>query len=78
MPRPVDQLDYVAKVCRGRDVLDIGCLDATAHAKRDTAHWLHGRIGTVAASVIGVDLSDQLPDGGLVTGPTSAIHRGVT
>jgi 2-polyprenyl-3-methyl-5-hydroxy-6-metoxy-1,4-benzoquinol methylase len=76
MPRPVDRLDYVARVCRGRHVLDIGCLDETAHAKRDTAHWLHGRIGTVAASVIGVDLSDQLPEGGLVTGPSAVIHRG--
>ena len=48
MPRPVDRLDYVSGVCRGHRVLDIGCLDETAHAKRDTAHWLHGRIGTVA------------------------------
>ena len=76
VPRPVDRLDYIAGVCRGRQVLDIGCLDETALAKRDTAHWLHGRIGTVAAGVIGVDLSDQLPAEGLVTGPNSRIHRG--
>ena len=76
MPRPVDRLDYVSGVCRGHRVLDIGCLDETAHAKRDTAHWLHGRIGTVATSVIGVDLSDQLPPQGLVTGPNAVIHRG--
>ncbi|MBS0254994.1 MAG: methyltransferase domain-containing protein [Proteobacteria bacterium] len=76
VPRPVDRLDHIAGICRGRHVLDIGCLDETALAKRDTNHWLHGRIGQVAASVTGVDLSERLPAEGLVTGPNSRIHRG--
>ncbi len=75
-PRPVDRLDTIAGACRGQRVLDIGCLDETAFAKHDTRHWLHGRIGTVAASVVGVDNSDHLPPGGLVTGPTAMIHHG--
>lgn len=76
VPRPVDRLAYIAGACRGRHVLDIGCLDETALAKRDTQHWLHGRIGQVAARVTGVDLSDHLPPEGLVTGPNSRIHQG--
>lgn len=75
-PRPVDRLGYFAKACRGRRVLDIGCLDETALAKRETQSWLHGRIVATAASVIGIDLSSRIPDEGIVTGPNAAIHRG--
>ncbi len=75
-PRPVERVGYVAGLCAGKRVLDIGCLDETALAKRDTAHWLHGRIGTVAASVIGVDFSSQIPPEGLRTGPHTVIYRG--
>jgi hypothetical protein len=76
LPRPVDRLAYAQKVCRDRRVLDIGCLDETAFQKRDTTHWLHGRIAAVARSVTGIDLSDQIPPDGLVTGPRSKIYRG--
>jgi hypothetical protein len=76
VPRPVDRLAYAQAFCRGRRVLDIGCLDETALQKRDTSHWLHGRIATVARSVIGIDLSDQIPADGLTTGPDARIFRG--
>jgi SAM-dependent methyltransferase len=76
VPRPVDRVTFIAELCRGKRVLDIGCLDETALAKRDTADWLHGRIGTVAREVIGIDDSDHLPPEGLVTGPNSRIHKG--
>jgi len=75
-PRPVDRLDYMSEICRGRKVLDIGCLDETAYAKRDTKYWLHGRIGEVAAQVIGIDNSEQIPPEGLATGPHAKIVRG--
>ena len=74
--RPVDRLDYIAEMCRGQVVLDLGCLDETALVKRDTQHWLHGRIAQVAQQVIGVDSSSQIPEAGLVTGPHARIHRG--
>ncbi len=74
--RPIDRLAYIAEACRGKTVLDIGCLDETAYAKRDTEHWLHGRIARVAARVVGVDSSDQIPSEGIVTGPNSIIRRG--
>ena len=74
--RPVERVGLIAELCRGKRVLDIGCLDETALAKRETLHWLHGRIGTVAASVIGIDNSLQIPPEGLRTGANSAIYRG--
>lgn len=73
---PVDRLAYVAERARGRVVLDIGCLDETALAKRDTEHWLHGRIAAVARQVVGVDNSASLPPEGLVSAANARIHRG--
>lgn len=74
--RPVDRLAHIEAWCRDKVVLDIGCLDETALVKRDTQHWLHGRIARVARQVVGVDASERIPEGGLQTGPASRIHRG--
>ena len=76
VPRPVERVGFIAELCRGKRVLDIGCLDETAHKKRDTKDWLHGRIGTVARDVVGIDSSDLLPERGLVTGANSRIFKG--
>lgn len=76
VPRPVDRLAFIAERCCDKVVLDLGCLDETALIKRDSAHWLHGRIAQVARQVVGVDASDQLPPKGLITGPNARIHRG--
>jgi len=74
--RPVDRLDFVADLCRGKVVLDIGCLDETALQKQDTEYWLHGRICSVAREVIGIDSSAGIPPEGLRTGDNSHIVRG--
>ena len=76
VPNPVERVGFIAGLCRGRRVLDIGCLDETALLKRDTSHWLHRRIADVAREVVGIDSSDSLPDEGLVTGPSSRILKG--
>ncbi len=65
---PVNRLDYVVNACEGKRVLDLGALDETARESKSQDNWLHARIGNVAASVIGIDASDQLPPGGLDTG----------
>lgn len=57
-------------------MLDLGCLDATALAKRDTSAWLHGAIAQTARRVLGVDQAADIPDEGIVTGPRSRIVRG--
>lgn len=74
--RPVDRLKYIADLCRGKFVLDIGCLDETALQKRDTVHWLHGRVQTVAREVIGIDSSALIPSEGLRTGANAIILKG--
>lgn len=74
--RPVDRLEFIAGLCRGKIVLDIGCFDETAMAKRDTKHWLHGRLCTVARKVIGIDNSSLIPADGLRAAPNAIIHRG--
>ncbi|MDP1678921.1 MAG: class I SAM-dependent methyltransferase [Candidatus Nitrotoga sp.] len=74
--RPVDRLSYIADLCREKAVLDIGCFDETALAKRDTEHWLHGRIRAQARCVTGVDSSNLIPPEGIRTGGNSIILRG--
>ena len=76
VPPPVERVSFIAGLCRGRRVLDIGCLDETALLKQDTSHWLHRRIGDVAKEVVGIDSSDSLSHDGLVTGPSSRILKG--
>jgi SAM-dependent methyltransferase len=74
--RPVDRVAFISERCRGKRVLDIGCFDETALVKRDTKHYLHGRISAVARQVIGIDSSPQLPREGVQTGSNSRIVRG--
>ncbi len=74
--RPVERVSHIAGACRGKRVLDIGCLDETAFEKRDTQEWLHRRIASVAQTVTGIDLSDSLPEEGLRTAPNAHIHKG--
>jgi SAM-dependent methyltransferase len=73
---PVDRIGWIAEKCRGKVVLDVGCLDETALGKCGTGHWLHERISQLAHRVIGVDNSSRLPEGGWITGPSSRILKG--
>lgn len=74
--RPVDRLSWIAGACIGKLVLDIGCYDETALEKRETVHWLHGRLAHTARQVVGVDNSAKIPPEGLRTAPNAVIHRG--
>ncbi len=76
IPQPVDRLSYIAEACRGKIVLDIGCLDETALVKQDSPYWLHRRISQTAERVIGVDNSRLVPEEGIPTGSNSRIMRG--
>lgn len=76
LPQPVDRLAYIAEACRGKVVLDIGCLDETALVKQDSPYWLHRRISQTARQVIGVDNSRLVPEEGIRTGDNSRIMRG--
>lgn len=74
--RPVDRLDWISSACARQVVLDIGCYDETALVKRDTNHWLHGRLARTAHRVIGVDNSAKIPPEGFRTSDNSHIFRG--
>lgn len=74
--RPVKRLDFIAAQCVAKVVLDIGCFDETALVKRDTPHWLHGRLAAKAKLVVGVDNSVKIPLSGLRTASNAVIYRG--
>ena len=76
MQRPVDRLDFIAGSCADKVVLDIGCFDETALVKRETHHWLHGRLAASAKLVVGVDNSSKIPAEGLRTSANATIYRG--
>ena len=73
--RPVDRLGYIAEACSGRFVLDVGCYDETALEKRGTEHWLHGRILERARRVVGIDISEKIPEEGVASGAHGLILR---
>lgn len=76
VPRPVERVSFIAALCRGKTVLDIGCLDETALAKQETEEWLHRRIAADAREVIGIDSSHRLTKQDIVTGRNSRIIKG--
>ena len=51
------KIAYVVERCRGKSVLDLGCVmhDASLHVSR---YWLHRAIREVAADLVGLDLSE--------------------
>ena len=51
-PRP--RLEMILDACRGRRVLDIGCVDHDENLVA-SEHWLHAKIAAVASSCVGVD-----------------------
>lgn len=74
--RPVDRLNFIVDNCVGKIVLDVGCFDETALVKRETLHWLHGRLAAKAKLVVGVDNSSKIPNEGLRTADNATIYRG--
>lgn len=54
-----DRAEFIVDRCRGRRVLDIGCVAHDVERMKSPA-WLHGRVAAVATSCLGVDV---LPEG---------------
>ena len=77
VPRPVDRIDFIARSCVGKSVLDLGAMDETGFAaKCGRGTWLHEVIAKKATRVVGVDSSASVPEGGLRTAPNAEIRRG--
>ncbi len=75
--RPVDRIPFIAQLCSGLRVLDLGAMDETAwQSKRGGGSWLHEEIARRALRVDGFDNSALVPLAGLATGPSSSIRRG--
>lgn len=52
------KIAFVVKYCKGKDVLDIGCVqhDPDAHRNR---YWVHKAVAAVAKSILGLDLHEE-------------------
>lgn len=62
LQKPKSRRDIVQEFCRGKNVLDIGCVHHQVE-NAESANWLHGNIIEVAASTLGVDyLEDEVKE----------------
>lgn len=52
---PVGKEQFIEQCCRGKSVLDLGCIRHSAEFAATDPNWLHRRIHRVAARVVGVD-----------------------
>lgn len=74
VPSPVDRLDMMSELVRGKRVFDLGALDETAiDAKRGEDNWLHARLCREATWVVGMDNSKCLPAEGMETAANGRI-----
>lgn len=55
---PVSRLALIKSYCRGKTVLDIGCVQHDI-CNVENVNWLHRAIASVAASVVGVDYLEE-------------------
>ena len=52
---PVEKVEIICSYCRGKKVLDVGCVRHSADYALNHPNWLHRKIKEVADSVLGVD-----------------------
>ena len=53
--KPIDREVYISEACRGKSVLDLGCIRHSAEFALKDADWLHKKIKGTAKKVVGVD-----------------------
>ena len=53
--KPVDREAFICEKCRGKTVLDLGCIRHSAEFALTDPGWLHKKILRTATSVVGVD-----------------------
>ncbi len=62
LPRrgPCDRVELLLEFCAEKRVVHVGFVDERRmETKLEEGKWLHGRVATVAASIVGLDLSDE-------------------
>jgi len=53
--KPVNKESFIADMCAGKAVLDLGCIRHSAEFALKDASWLHEKIKAVAKKIVGVD-----------------------
>lgn len=51
----VDKIDFIKNKCKGKSVLDLGCVRHDAIFSMNDPNWLHRHLHGVAESIVGVD-----------------------
>ena len=71
VPRPVDRISAIRRICQGKKVLDLGAMDETAFtSKRGQGTWLHEEIAAVAGFLAS-------ESGAYITGETLHVNGGM-
>jgi len=55
----VSKRDLVLELCRGKSVLDLGCVEHSWRMSLENPRWLHAEIAAVASSCLGLDFLEQ-------------------
>ena len=59
--RVIEKVSFIQNLCRGKTVLDLGCIRHSAKFATTDPNWLHNKIREVAHCVIGIDyLQDEV------------------
>src|SRR5215217_1271530 len=53
-----DILTYLREVVRGKDVLDVGCVDHSAGTETND-RWMHKHLAQTAGSILGLDILEE-------------------
>ena len=53
--KSIDKIQFLKKICRGKKVLDLGCIRHNAEFSITDKNWLHGKLKAVAKYIVGVD-----------------------
>lgn len=52
---PVDKINFIVSRCRGKRVLDLGCVQHSFKWATNDQNWLHKKISNVASYILGID-----------------------
>jgi SAM-dependent methyltransferase len=55
----ISKRDLVLELCRGKSVLDLGCVEHSWRMSLENPRWLHAEIAAVASSCVGVDFLER-------------------
>ena len=57
----VNKIEFITKLCRGKSVLDLGCVRHSAEFSLKDPNWLHMHLFNVSSHIVGVDyLQDEV------------------